>query len=94
LTVTDLILQNPGGDFGILTIMRDPDPDVIGDEQVLLLEQLENFRDIDYHFVTPLIFQAGQQIILVVECREKNGDVKNIGCANVAVLYTGSLAKA
>lgn len=94
LTVTDLILQNPGGDFGILTIMRDPDPAVTGDEQVLLLEQLENFRDIDYHFVTPLIFQAGQQLILVVECKEKNGDVKNVGCANVAVLYTGSLAKA
>lgn len=94
LTVTDLVLQNPGGDFGQLTIRRDPDPTVDGDEQVLLVSRLENFRDLDYHFVTPIVFKAGQVLEVNVRCQTKAGTANDTGCVDVAVLYTGSLAKA
>ena len=95
LTVTDLVLQNPGGEFGQLTIRRDPDPLTTGDEQVLLVSRLENFRDLDYHFVTPIIFKAGQELQVIVTCQtnDKPPQPEN-ACGQVAVLYTGSLAKA
>jgi hypothetical protein len=96
LTVTDLVLQNPDGEFGQLTVRRDPDPDTADDEQVLLVSRLENFRDLDYHFVTPLFFRAGQELEVVVTCQtdDRPPQPKNNGCGQVAVLYTGSLAKA
>jgi hypothetical protein len=96
LTVTDLVLQNPAGEFGQLAIRRDPDPAVAGDEQVLLVSRLENFRDLDYHFVTALIFKAGQELEVEVICQNnaKPPQPLNDGCGQVAVLYTGSLAKA
>ena len=93
LTVTDLIMQNPVGEFGQLTIRRDPDPLTAGDEQVLLVSRLENFRDLDYHFVTPIIFKAGQELQVIVTCQTQDKQPKN-ECGQVAVLYTGSLAKA
>jgi len=29
---------------------------------------MENFRDLDYHFITPLVFLAGQELILEITC--------------------------
>jgi hypothetical protein len=93
LSVTDVVLQNPDGEFGVIRVLRDPDPATIDDEQVLLQSSLENFRDLDYHFVTPLFFTAGQELIVEVRCENSTGGAKNDGCGNVAMLYTGSLAK-
>jgi hypothetical protein len=60
LTITDVVFQNPNGHAGELQVRR-------GD-QILLIEAMENFRDLDYHFITPLVFLAGQELILEITC--------------------------
>jgi hypothetical protein len=40
------VVQNPNGDRGRLTVR-------CGD-QVILVEALENLRDLDFHFVAPI----------------------------------------
>ncbi|MEU4569431.1 hypothetical protein [Micromonospora sp. NPDC023956] len=60
LWVTDIVLQNPHGDAGVLQIRR-------GDT-VLLETGLNNFRDLDYHFVQPLKFSADQPVTVAVKC--------------------------
>lgn len=60
LGLTDIVLQNPGGNTGTLSVQRDG--------TVLLVVALENFRDLDYHFVTPVVFTAGQKLELVATC--------------------------
>ena len=51
--VTDIVLQNPGGDTGIVQIKRDG--------TILLDSTLENFRDLDLHFVAPYMFTPGSR---------------------------------
>jgi hypothetical protein len=60
LQVTDIVLQNPGGDTGTLQIRRNG--------TALLVVELANFRDLDYHFVAPIVFTAGQKLELAAEC--------------------------
>jgi hypothetical protein len=60
LQVTDIVLQNPGGDAGSLQIRRDG--------TALLVVELANFRDLDYHFVAPIVFTAGQKLELSADC--------------------------
>lgn len=60
LQLTDLVLQNPTGAAGTLRIRRD------GTD--LLVVALDNFRDLDYHFVAPLVFTAGQKLELIAQC--------------------------
>lgn len=60
LRITDIVLQNPQGDSGRIEVRRDG--------AVLLALALQNFRDIDYHFVAPIIFQSGQSLELRVVC--------------------------
>ncbi|MGH4021389.1 MAG: hypothetical protein ACRDT0_19600 [Pseudonocardiaceae bacterium] len=68
--VTDLVLQNPFGDSGILRILRQVSREGEEPERTVLLEVgLNNFRDLDYHFVQPLRFQPGEQIVLSVNCQ-------------------------
>ena len=62
LYVTDLVFSNPQGDFGRASVLLDDEP--------LFEVALENFRDLDYHFVTPITAKSGQLIELEVECRE------------------------
>lgn len=65
LLISDLVLQNPRGDSGILRIVR-----LSGDDRITLLEVgLNNFRDLDYHFVQPLRFAPGEKILLTVNCQ-------------------------
>jgi hypothetical protein len=59
--MTDLVLQNPEGDAGLLSILRNDQP--------LLVVRLENFRDLDYHFVAPIVFEQGQTLRLGVTCQ-------------------------
>jgi hypothetical protein len=60
-SLTDLVFQNPNGDTGVLTLSR-------GCGNVIFQEQLSNFRDLDFHFVNPITFAAGQNMILQVAC--------------------------
>jgi type II secretory pathway pseudopilin PulG len=75
LVITDLVLQNPRGDAGtlrILRILRDS-----GDTETVLLESgLNNFRDLDQHWLQPWVFRPGEQVVLAVSCQnppEKGG---------------------
>jgi hypothetical protein len=60
LTVSDIILQNPAGDEGFLELRRD--------DEVLLRNALVNFRDLDFHFLSAIMFDAGQHVVLHVDC--------------------------
>ncbi|MEV5987438.1 hypothetical protein AB0L85_20880 [Streptomyces sp. NPDC052051] len=66
--LTDIVVQNPQGDAGTLVVST-------GDGQLLNLA-LENFRDSDYHFVTPIQVRAGGRITLAVSCRQVGKPVK------------------
>jgi hypothetical protein len=57
LELTDIILENPNGDAGSLVIARSG--------TVLLQLSMANFRDLDYHFVSPIVFRAGTQLQLI-----------------------------
>jgi hypothetical protein len=60
LQLTDLVFGNPGGQTGELIVLRDG---------VALFElSLGNFRDFDYHFITPLIVGSGSTISAVLNC--------------------------
>jgi hypothetical protein len=63
-SLTDVVLQNPNGDAGALRVLR-------GDD-VLFESALENFRDLDFHFVAPYIV-AGQPLRIEVVCRNVAG---------------------
>ncbi|WEV28885.1 hypothetical protein OYE22_29645 [Streptomyces sp. 71268] len=66
--LTDIVVQNPQGDAGTLTVSSQ-------DGQILNLA-LENFRDSDYHFVTPIQVPAKSRISISVSCREVGKPVK------------------
>ncbi|MFE9006403.1 hypothetical protein ACFYOY_30410 [Streptomyces sp. NPDC007875] len=66
--LTDIVVQNPQGDAGTLVISSD-------DGQLLNLA-LENFRDSDYHFVTPIQVAAKGKVTISVSCREVGRPVK------------------
>lgn len=73
LFLTDLIFSNPNASAeGNLRLRRD--------DQDLMVLRLENFRDIDFHFVTPLVVAATQRVTLVCEAEP---------CAGVAVFWSG-----
>ncbi len=60
LALTDVVMQNPAGDQGTLTLSRGG--------QVLFSEQLADFRDYDLHFITAIMVPAGQRFSLSVSC--------------------------
>lgn len=61
LDVTDLQLQNPFGDAGIVEIRKN--------DKVWLRFGLENFRDYDDHFVVPVRFNKGDVLSFAVNCK-------------------------
>jgi hypothetical protein len=65
LALTDLVMQNPAGDQGTLTISRAG--------QVLFTEQLADFRDYDLHFITAIMVRAGQSLSFSVGCKNSGG---------------------
>jgi hypothetical protein len=60
--MTDLVFSNPQGDFGSAQIQ------INGETKFRVA--LENFRDLDYHFVTPVIADGGSEIELLVQCNQ------------------------
>ena len=63
LSIADLILQNPEGDSGTLSISIRGTPE--------LLFRLDNFRDYDYHFVAPPTLKPGDSMTITVVCQNK-----------------------
>lgn len=63
--VSDLVLQNPSGDSGSIEIRRG--------STVLLTFGLENFRDVDYHFVQPAEFTTDEPFTVAVDCTNATG---------------------
>lgn len=61
MTIGDLVLQNPVGDSGLLQVK-------VGNS-VVLSEGLENFRDLDFHFVDQLHVTADQPVTVAVSCQ-------------------------
>ncbi len=60
--VTDMVLQNPNGDSGFVQIKRDGN--------IIMQSALENFRDLDLHFVAPFIFNPGSTLTMTVSCTQ------------------------
>lgn len=60
VSVTDLLLQNPNGDSGLLTLSRGKD--------IFYEARLENFRDLDLHLVAPIVVNKGEAFGLKVSC--------------------------
>jgi hypothetical protein len=80
LRITDLVFESPGN-VGRLEVRRE--------DQVLLSFQPENFRDLDQHFVSPIIFDAGEELVVRLSCTTPaEGDNQ---CRNAAYVG-GSLA--
>jgi hypothetical protein len=73
LRVTDVVLENGSGAAGTLEIRRNDD--------LLFSFEAANFRDLDYHFVTPVIFKSGEKLRI------------SGSCGPCAVVYSGFLAK-
>ncbi|MFF2007860.1 hypothetical protein ACFVWY_02155 [Streptomyces sp. NPDC058195] len=61
--LTDIVVQNPQGDAGTLEVSS-------GRNAPVLRLALENFRDSDYHFVTPIMVPAGGKVTMTVDCRK------------------------
>jgi hypothetical protein len=60
LFVTDLVFSNPNGKSGTLTLSTG--------SEVLYQLNLENFRDLDFHFVTPIVVVPGDSLSLALTC--------------------------
>ncbi|MEV4758115.1 hypothetical protein AB0J86_23770 [Micromonospora sp. NPDC049559] len=59
--LTDIFLQNPQGDSGRL--------DLVVDGATVLTVALNNFRDLDYHLVSPIEVAAGDVVQMRVTCQ-------------------------
>ena len=73
LEITDIVFQNPAAEHGTVQLQRDG--------TTLLVENLDNYRDLDYHFVTPITVSAGQTLQMSVQCPT--------ACANAGVYFDG-----
>jgi hypothetical protein len=65
MDISDIQLQNPLGDSGIVQIR-------LGN-QVWLTFGLDNFRDYDDHFVVPIHVNQGETVNFAVQCHNTNG---------------------
>ena len=60
LEITDIVFQNPTGALGGIIVRRSG--------ETLFELQMANFRDLDYHFVAPYVFEGGQNVEVVLVC--------------------------
>ena len=73
--LTDFVFSNPNGQEGALVVLRNDVP--------LIRLRLENFRDYDLHFVTPIVIGPTDTLNLSLAC-----EIKTQAC-DPAVLYSG-----
>lgn len=88
MSVTDLVLSNPQGDFGRV--------EVAFAGRTLFDIALENFRDIDYHFVAPIDVPQGQGLTMTVTCRKPGvppEDTRPTDECDTSLYYGGTVAK-
>jgi hypothetical protein len=84
LFITDLVFSNPTGASGDLTLQR-----TSGNATTqLLVLRLDNFRDLDFHFVTPIVVHTGDTLALVANCSSVAGPTPPPACSP-AVFYSG-----
>lgn len=81
--LTDIVLQNPNGDLGLATLLRD---DVVLYEWDL--GQMNSANEFQPR-ISPLPFLQGENIVLSVDC-EASGRTNGTGC-EIGVLLTGAL---
>jgi hypothetical protein len=84
LEITDVVYGNPSGDSGFINLLRNDAP--------LWRGNLANFRDLDFHWVQPVVFQAGQALRVRIECVTP-GPVTPSICTSFAY-FTGLLVDA
>lgn len=84
LEITDMFFSNPQGDFGRAIVRMD--------DELLFDIALENFRDLDYHFVTPIQGNPGQVLSLDVACRQPGAppDAPAADACDIAMAFTGT----
>ncbi len=83
LSVTDLVFENPNAFSGDLKLSRIT---AKSGEQVLLSLKLENFRDLDFHFIAPLTFQKSDAMKLT--CKLDSEPAGSTTC-DAFVYYSG-----
>jgi hypothetical protein len=76
LSLTDLVLQNPEGDSGTITLSFRGTTD--------LVFRLDNFRDYDYHFIAAPTLQPNEAMTVTVVCQNKGKKA-----CTAAVFWTG-----
>jgi hypothetical protein len=81
LWISDLVLQNPEGADGVVRIQRD--------NEVLLVFGLQNFRDLDYHFIQPASFTNDKPFVVTVRCTNQ----PTAGRCTPSVYFTGQSLK-
>jgi hypothetical protein len=96
LSLTDVIFENPDGNSGTITLYRVHLPSGTPEGQaaipsgaakdLLMVMRLDNFRDLDFHFVSPIIVQKDEGLQL--SCTGSNG--KAISCT-ASLYYSGYL---
>jgi hypothetical protein len=82
LTVTDLVLQNPQADTGVLTITDNG--------TVIKTTQLSDFRNYDLHFITPITVQSGKSLTMSVQCQDPAGTSCSAATLVSGMQYTTS----
>ncbi|WP_078859812.1 hypothetical protein [Streptomyces rubellomurinus] len=85
LRLTDLVLENPQGDSGTITI-------AVGDTP-LLAPALENFREQDFHWASPILIGEKQKLTVTVTCGRPGQPLSGPAPSDcsAAALLSGSL---
>ncbi|MFG2333288.1 hypothetical protein ACGFMM_27200 [Streptomyces sp. NPDC048604] len=85
LRLTDLVLENPQGDTGTVTISVGGKP--------LLAPALENFREQDFHWASAILAGSKQEITVTVSCRTVGRPPAGPAPTrcNTAALFSGTL---
>ncbi|MER5638067.1 hypothetical protein ABT095_14045 [Kitasatospora sp. NPDC002227] len=85
LRLADLVLENPQGDSGTVTIAVDDKP--------LLSPALENFREQDFHWASAILVSGKQRVTLTVSCQQVGHPATgaNPATCSAAALLSGSL---
>lgn len=80
--ITDILLANPQGDEGLLTIVFGP--------QTITRIALETFRNQDYHWVTPIDVPAGRTVDATVACTRPGTPASGVPAPNCLELVNVS----
>jgi hypothetical protein len=80
--ITDILLANPQGDEGLLTV-------VFGQHTITTIA-LETFRNQDYHWVTPIDVPAGATVTATVTCSKPGTPATGVQAPNCLQLLNVS----